>query len=560
MSRLTGLQLEIGLIHQTNKIRIVLVFFLALVCWLSAESGGSPAVLWGAPSLAALGSIWSYFLLRWDVLLIRRVLPLAVALLVLFDVLWLFLFVVGTGGFASPFWPLLFFPLIFSAVFFGRSSLALPLTAILIAIINVGLAGASQLAGAEITMQLIARLLEIFALAWLTWALAETIHREREANRRIVNHLVEGVLMVDATGMALLANPRLAGLCGLSVEDILGVDLLHPRDKPGYAVLYQVAADLPARPTHPVTSDVSLEGVQATDLRCYTVPCQEGGERPLGWVVLVYDVSDIRAQARAKEEGLEVLAHELRSPLSALRALAVVLSEMADEMSPEQRSRTLSIIDQETGRLARMASDLLEIAQIETGALALSLGPVVPGDLIARVADVFSVRAEDLDVELRREVEPGLPLLYGDSDRLVQILTCLVNNALKHTPAGGRVTMGAVAAGDYVKLCVSDTGPGITTDAHELIFEKFGQVAQGGDRGAFTGVGLGLYIARLLARRHGGDLVVDSESGEGATFSLILPIAAAGEQRPDLEMPEKVDARSLETVPGVGVVSGGHHT
>ncbi len=518
--------LEFGLVRQADKIRTVLVFYLIAVTVVARQLVfTNPALAATALALAALVSVWSLFFLRWDLLLLGGRLPLAVALLIIFDLAWLSLFIVATGGFDSPFRFLPLLVVVFAAAFFSDLSWALPLTAILVACMQGVLAAAQPEANLALIWDLAGRLLVVIAVAWFTWALASVLERERQANQRIVSYLTEGVVLVGSDGMVLLANPRMGEMCGADLQEVAGRHLSELGGAPGYAVLLHLLGDVLQQPVQTVTRELSLEGKQTRDLRCVTVPCGSVNGRPLGWVVIVQDVTDLKARARLKEKGLGLISHELRSPLASLRVMAQVLSGVAGELSEAERERVAATIERESDRLSRLVADILEITRLEHPDFVLTKQRVCLSEVAGRVQDLFALTAAAQGTTLRSEVPPRLPAVLGDPDRLVQILTNLVDNALKHTPAGGVVTLGAQVAPEAVHLWVRDTGPGVPPEALEVIFEKFAQVGPARTPSASPGLGLGLYMARLLARKHGGDLVVRSQVGRGSTFVLTLPRA-----------------------------------
>jgi signal transduction histidine kinase len=273
---------------------------------------------------------------------------------------------------------------------------------------------------------------------------------------------------------------------------------------------------------------MTIEGRQTTDLRCTTVPCGRSRGQVLGWVVIVQDVTDIKASTRLKEKGLDMVSHELRSPLASLRVMAQVLNGVAGELTDSDRERVAVTIERETDRLSRLVADLLDISQLERPDYAVHLVAVSVSDVVERVYDLYAPQAEAQGKTLFQELPDNFPAALGDLDRLVQILTNLVDNAIKYTPPEGKITLGGQATEDAVQVWVQDTGPGISPEMATVVFEKFAQAGQapGGTTGQ-RGVGLGLYLARTLALRQGGDLTLTSRVGEGSTFTLTLPRADA---------------------------------
>jgi signal transduction histidine kinase len=175
----------------------------------------------------------------------------------------------------------------------------------------------------------------------------------------------------------------------------------------------------------------------------------------------------------------------------------------------------------ETRLLTRLVDDLHDLALADAGQLRLERARVDVGELARAAVNQFAPLAEAQGVRLGARTDMGLPEVAGDPDRLAQILRNLIGNALRHTPAGGEVTVDARRAADAVELAVSDTGSGIAPADLPRVFDRFYR----GDRRAGGGAGLGLAIARQLARAHGGEITVASEAGQGTQFVVRLPPA-----------------------------------
>ena len=224
-----------------------------------------------------------------------------------------------------------------------------------------------------------------------------------------------------------------------------------------------------------------------------------------------------RADQRRRNLTADV-AHELRTPLHIIQGNLEGVLDGVYEPTDEHIRATLA----ETRALGRLIEDLRVLSLAEAGELPLTREDVAVGDLLADVETSFSGQAEADGVELRVE-PPALPLqVRGDPGRLDQILSNLVANALRHTPRGGRVTLAAQEIDGYIRLSVSDTGEGIAEEDLPYVFDRFWRGDRARDRSAGHS-GLGLAIARQLARAHGGELEVANQPGAGATFTLALP-------------------------------------
>ena len=232
-------------------------------------------------------------------------------------------------------------------------------------------------------------------------------------------------------------------------------------------------------------------------------------------------VEELRRLSALRADFVSLVSHELRSPMAAVVGAARTLQERWRELSPEHRQSFLELIGSETSRLAALIGDVLDTSRIEAGTFSYAFSDV---DLARLVEE--SVAAATLgqdEVRVQAHVRRPLPFLRGDRERLRQVLSNLIDNAVKYSSAGGEVEVAAAAEDGAVVVSVSDHGPGISREHQKLIFEKFGRAGVAGR--AKPGTGLGLFIARSIAEAHGGSLDVRSTPRQGATFTLSLPLS-----------------------------------
>ena len=209
-----------------------------------------------------------------------------------------------------------------------------------------------------------------------------------------------------------------------------------------------------------------------------------------------------------------LVVHELRSPLAAMVGAARMLRARWPELDDAQRESLLALLADESGRVERLLGDLQDASRVAAGGFAYEFAEVDVGDLVEEA--VAAARATGSDVSAR--LEGPLPLVRGDADRLRQALDNLIGNAVRVSPPGAEVQVGAERHDGAVRITVTDGGPGVAAADRERIFEAF---EQAGNR---PGAGLGLHVARTIAEAHGGTVELDSTPGEGATFALVLPV------------------------------------
>jgi signal transduction histidine kinase len=230
-------------------------------------------------------------------------------------------------------------------------------------------------------------------------------------------------------------------------------------------------------------------------------------------------VGELRRLSALRADFVSLVSHELRSPMAAVIGAARTLQERWRELSPDQRTSFLALIGDETSRLAILIGDVLDTSRIDAGTFTYSFADVDVAELVRDT--VATVRFGQDEVLVVARTPRPVPDVRADRERLKQVVMNLVENAVKYSQAGEEVAVSAWAENGRVLVSVEDHGPGIPREHHGLIFEKFGRANVGGGK---PGTGLGLFIARSIAEAHGGTLEVRSAAGEGATFTLALPL------------------------------------
>jgi len=346
---------------------------------------------------------------------------------------------------------------------------------------------------------------------------ADEATREKEQLRAVLDGMVEGVLVVGEANRIVLANDRVAEFYGVR-PPLEGRSVLSAlRDAELDDVLAEAAStDDPVSQTlelvHPVRRTVRVQAAR--------FPTAPG--RRLGSVAVLHDVSELARLETMRREFVANASHELRTPLAAIRGFAETLlgdSSLADE----QRRSYLEVIDRHARRLGTLVDDLLELSRIESGQAPLDLQPVD----VATVASGLLRDCEARLVEKRLEAgstASGPPVAWADPQAVWQILSNLLDNAIKYTEAGGRIQIRIEGDARRVRVRVADTGAGIPERDLARIFERFYRVDRARSR-ALGGTGLGLSIVKHLVQSQGGEITVESELGRGSTFTFTLPRA-----------------------------------
>ncbi len=238
--------------------------------------------------------------------------------------------------------------------------------------------------------------------------------------------------------------------------------------------------------------------------------------------------SELESLEQVRRDLMANVSHELKTPISALRAHLENLLDGVERPEP----RTLQVMLAQSERLGRLVDQLLELSRLESGEIPLHREPVRLRPLVARVLSEIDVTRQRHDVELAQEVPEDLPPVFADAERVHQVLFNLLDNAVRFTPAGGRISVSASGHNGSVDVAVRDTGPGIAPEHLPRVFERFYRVdtSRSRDEG---GTGIGLAIARSVVEAHGGRIWAESEPGKGSTFTFELPVRRPVDERPN---------------------------
>jgi two-component system phosphate regulon sensor histidine kinase PhoR len=271
----------------------------------------------------------------------------------------------------------------------------------------------------------------------------------------------------------------------------------------------------------PASGEVAVDRPRPRRLLVHAAPLAGA---PHGAVVVLVDVTEIRRLESIRKDFVANVSHELRTPLTAVRT-AIETARSALRQDPQEADRFLEIADRHSERLTALVRDLLDLSRIESGHLTLRPAPTAAEDVAAEVITLFREPAGRRKLRLAADFAADLPPAWVDREALMQVLTNLVENAVKYTDEGGVVTLRGRSAGDKVRISVEDSGPGISPKHAPRIFERFYRVDAGRsrDRG---GTGLGLSIVKHLVEAMHGTVTLDSELGRGSSFCVLLPTAA----------------------------------
>jgi two-component system phosphate regulon sensor histidine kinase PhoR len=257
--------------------------------------------------------------------------------------------------------------------------------------------------------------------------------------------------------------------------------------------------------------------------RIHVVPIKGETGEVEGALAVFHDITDARMFDQMRTQFVANVSHELRTPLTSIKGFVETLLDGALEDKLLCR-RFLSIIDSETDRLTRLIDDLLSLSALESKATKLSIKQLNFVESVKSVFNILAPQAAEKKLRLELIYPPGVPCVKADADLVGQVLINLLDNAIKYTPDGGRVTVRITREGRKLVTRITDTGIGIAKESLPRLFERFYRVDKARSR-VLGGTGLGLAIVKHIVELHGGDVFVDSEVGVGSTFSFCLWLA-----------------------------------
>jgi len=234
-------------------------------------------------------------------------------------------------------------------------------------------------------------------------------------------------------------------------------------------------------------------------------------------------IARMQASQKSQREFVANVSHELKTPLTSIQGFAQAMLD-GTANTDESREQAAKIIYAESGRMHRMVLDLLDLARLDSGTADITMSPVNMSALLNAVAEKFSPQLQRAGVNIEVEIFPNLPTILADGDRMAQVFTNLVDNALKLTPRGGMISLQASVQNTEMLISVTDTGEGIPEEAQAHIFGRFYQADPSRKGGEQHGAGLGLAIAHEIVQAHGGRISVRSRLGEGSSFDVFLPL------------------------------------
>ena len=344
-----------------------------------------------------------------------------------------------------------------------------------------------------------------------------TVTEQQRQFVSVLEIMADGVLITDDLGIVNFINPAARRLLDTTKRAALGRSFAEVVRHHQLIQLWQ-ECQLERR-----------ENVEAVEIgrdlfvQAVVTPFQDKGAR--GYLVILQDLTAVRRLQTIRRDFVSNISHELRTPLASLRAVVETLQDSALE-DPPAAQRFLDRAGQEVDVLTQMVEELLELSRIESGQVPLRLAPTAVTDLVLNPLERLRSQAQRGDVELVLDLPPSLPQVLADAERVQQVITNLLHNAIKFTPSQGKITIRADGPSadqlEEVVISVRDTGIGISQEDVPRIFERFYKSDRARTRSR-GGTGLGLAICRHIVQAHNGRIWVKSTEGKGSTFFFSLP-------------------------------------
>jgi len=354
------------------------------------------------------------------------------------------------------------------------------------------------------------------------------LQNEQVRTQTVIGNMVEGVVVVDDQGKILMMNPAAEQIYGTTLAQVAGKSIV---EKAGEEHMITLAAELTAPADRDINKEVNTTAAEDTrrTLRSAGAVVQNEAGKVVGMMSSLPDVAKHKELQRMQRDFVAHITHELRAPLSSIRAaLEILEGEFQGKLKPDEE-KMMSTALRNSDRLADMINSILDFSKIESGQMTVAQRQTNAEKIVREAVESVTPWAAKKHLGLSLAVVPGLPPVFADEKRTIQVLINLLSNAIKFTPTGGRITVALALSREsrdrFLEFSVTDTGPGIAKADQKNIFEKFVQIASG--EMTTAGTGLGLSIAKALVHLQGGQLGVDSDLGRGAVFAFTLPIYVA---------------------------------
>lgn len=364
------------------------------------------------------------------------------------------------------------------------------------------------------------------ALYLETEQIKHDITADRNRLKSILKSISGAVLVIDDHNKILLVNPVLEEFLGIKKKEVIGK---HYADCINQTEIKSLLSSIALHKGKMLSKDISINNPITGISRIVKANIAKARSKDgslVGIVVVLVDVTKEKEVDKMKSEFISLTSHELRTPLASIKEAISLIHDGTSGSVNETQKGFLDIATRNIDRLARLINNLLDISRIESGKMKLYRTEVSINDIAEETIKTFQPLARDKKVKVQSDLAKRVKKLQVDRDKITQVISNLISNALKFTPENGKITISTSYHGkdkNYIQLSVSDTGIGIEKKYFSKLFKKFQQIDSSLTRKT-SGTGLGLSISKQLIELHGGTIWLDSEVGKGSVFSFILPV------------------------------------
>ncbi len=354
----------------------------------------------------------------------------------------------------------------------------------------------------------------------------------------MVGSLADGLFMVDVNGQLTIINNAAKEFLKIAKDNPTTIDLLGALPNS-----YDFSAKIQRAINHKRVIEEKEVKIDEKIFEIFITPVFDESitteKKVIGASVLLHDITLEKSVAKMKEDFTNIMVHELRSPLTAIKASSELLMAPPGPLSDEEKNKIIGLISGQSRKMLDEVSLILDAAKLEAGLFTIQKMPSDIKKLITDRVAVFNPPAHEKFINLTVDIDPSIPQFSFDPVHIGQVINNLISNSLKFTASGGTIKISAKPSIGSVVISVSDTGAGIPKNKQHLLFTKFTQL--GNTEHGAVGTGLGLYIVKGVVEAHGGQVSLESEEGRGTTITFTLPIDTAT-QSPTLAVHPTVPA------------------
>ena len=341
----------------------------------------------------------------------------------------------------------------------------------------------------------------------------------------MVNSLTDGVMTTDARKLIVQVNPAFLHMIGYHGEAVVGRHIKEVIHEESLLNSIHQALLMPSDTFTEISSEINI--INNNEEKIYNARCAPFRGRTnenLGTITVLHDITSLKKMDQMKSDFVSMVSHEIRSPMN---SLLMQLKNISDGLAGAVTEKQLEILQRASEKilnLNNLVTELLDLSRIESGLISHEKEKVNMRQLLIDQKNFHGAYAEEKEITLHLNCPEDLPSILANKQNMEEVLSNLITNGIKYSPAGGNITITAAVENKYLKLQVIDTGFGISEEDLDKIFTRFYRVKDSQTR-LIHGTGLGLAIVKSIIESHHGKISVESERGKGTTFTVLLPLA-----------------------------------